>query len=198
MNEQTKNEPGTGISANLIQQSQDDGDNDNNDNEYNTDEEEEEEDDDDDDNDDNNDNDDDSSSKVKYTHMGFCPVRLYSIEVWNVKTGKLAAGELGYSAGSVYTSLTGFTAEDSAGSVQLATLGRYLSNGLFDMWDLGMGLEYKSRLGAKDMDRVQFVETIHKLRIKDPNVRLKCDERMGCKDIIICKSQAEKKHLNDV
>jgi len=193
MNEQTKNEPGTGISANLIEQSQDDGDNDDNDNDDNDDDDDYDDDDDDDDG-----NDDDSSSKVKYTHMGFCPVRLYSIEVWNVKTGKLAAGELGYSAGSVYTSLTGFTAEDSAGSVQLATLGRYLSNGSFDMWDLGMGLEYKSRLGAKDMDRVQFVETIHKLRIKDPNVRLKCDERMGCKDIIISKSQADKKDLNDV
>jgi len=125
-------------------------------------------------------------------------VRLYSIEVWNVKTGELAAGELGYSVGSVYTSLTGFTAEDGAGSVQLATLGRFLSRGSFDMWDLGMALDYKSRLGAKDMDRVQFVETIHKLRIKDANVYLKCDERMGCKDIIISKSQVEKKQDNDV
>jgi len=115
-------------------------------------------------------------------------VRLYSVEVWNAVTGELAAGELGYSVGSVYTSLTGFTAEDSAGSVQLAALGRFLSRGSFDMWDLGMELDYKTRLGAHNMDRVLFVDTIKKLRIKDPNVRLKCDERLCCKDIIIFKA----------
>ncbi len=50
------------------------------------------------------------------------PVNLYSIEVWNVETGELAAGELGYATGTIYTSLTGFKVENSAGSVQLAAL----------------------------------------------------------------------------
>lgn len=99
--------------ANLNEQSHDDGDCD--DNEYS------------------DDDADDLSSKVKYGHIRFCHVRLYSIEGWNMKTGVLATGELGYSVGRIYISLTWFIAEDSAGSVQLATLGRFLLRSSFNM-----------------------------------------------------------------
>merc|ERR1739844_860360 len=88
------------------------------------------------------------------------PVGLYSIEVWNAQTGQLAGGELGYTIGTIYTSLTGFSREDSAGSVQLATLGKILCMSGFEMWDLGMGLDYKTHLGAKTMERIDFVDRV--------------------------------------
>jgi Leu/Phe-tRNA-protein transferase len=77
-----------------------------------------------------------------------CPVRLYSIEVWSGTTTEnddesepqLVAGELGYTVGSVYTSLTGFYTQNNAGSVQLAALGRLLQRLGFDTWDLGMDM----------------------------------------------------------
>jgi len=47
------------------------------------------------------------------------PVRLYSVEVYDAYSGVLAGGELGYSVGGVYSSLTGFSEMDGAGSVQL-------------------------------------------------------------------------------
>ena len=70
-------------------------------------------------------------------------MRLYSADIWNVGTGELSAGELGYLVRSGYTSLTRFTAEDSAGLVQLASLGQFLLRVNFGMWDLGMELDYK-------------------------------------------------------
>jgi len=93
-----------------------------------------------------------------------CPVRLYSIEVWNAETGKLAAGELGYTVNGIYTSLTGFAAQDSAGSVQLVTLGSLLCQHGFAWWDLGMEMDYKRHLGAKLMPRDEFVRQVHDLR----------------------------------
>lgn len=80
------------------------------------------------------------NSEMTITERQSCPVRLYSIEVWNEETGELVAGELGFTVGSVFTSLTGFTAQSGAGSVQLAALGRLLCTLGFTMWDLGMDM----------------------------------------------------------
>ena len=98
------------------------------------------------------------------TARGTCPVRLYSIEVWNEVSGELVGGELGYTVGSVYTSLTGFSKEDSAGSVQLAALGRLLSSVGFDYWDLGMEMDYKNGLGCHLMPRKQYRDYIISVR----------------------------------
>jgi len=108
-------------------------------------------------------------------------VRLYSVEVWNSDTGELAGGELGYTVGSVYTSLTGFTAESSAGSVQLATLGMLLVQHNFTMWDLGMEMSYKRSLGSHCMPRQDFVYFVRSVR--DQDIPLPC-ERRNCRDII--------------
>lgn len=91
------------------------------------------------------------------------PIQFYTVEVWNLE-GDLVGGELGYAFGTIYTSLTGFSKEDNAGSVQLAALGQFLWEQGFEMWDLGMELEYKQRLGARNMPRHEFVQTVKELR----------------------------------
>jgi hypothetical protein len=69
-----------------------------------------------------------------------------------------------YTIGSVYTSLTGFSAENCAGSVQLAAIGRLLCGLGFSLWDLGMEMNYKKSLGSHLMPRKQFLEHIHQVR----------------------------------
>lgn len=113
-------------------------------------------------------------------------LRLISVEVWNEKH-ELVGGEIGYSLGTMYTSLSGFASEDSAGSVQLAALGNLLAQQHFDLWDLGMGLDYKKRLGAEEMDRLTFVETVQMLRVKEHpplSYNSDCEYGMNCKEIL--------------
>ena len=117
--------------------------------------------------------------------VGVCPVRLYSIEICNESSGELVAGELGYTVGSIYTSLTGFTAEDGAGSVQLAVLGTLLQRCQFDMWDMGMTMDYKESLGAHLMPRAEFVYSVRRVRVERPNVLLSLERpTMNCKEIL--------------
>lgn len=49
-------------------------------------------------------------------------VRFFTVELYDVATDSLVAGELGYTVGSVYTSLTGFSKANGAGTVQLHAL----------------------------------------------------------------------------
>ena len=124
-------------------------------------------------------------SKSPSSPIGSCPVRLYSVEIYSVRSGDLVAGELGYTVGSIYTSLTGFTVEDGAGSVQLAALGVLLSECGFSTWDLGMDMESKRRIGAKLMPRVEFVNHVRTERRENPDVILSCDaQRSNCKEIL--------------
>jgi hypothetical protein len=108
----------------------------------------------------------------RHTVSDMTPVRLYSIEVWNVETNQLVGGELGYSVGAIYSSLTGYSDQESAGSVQLTALGCLLIHCGFEYWDLGMELEYKRRLGAQLMPRDEFVATVKRSRVENKNVIL--------------------------
>ena len=83
-------------------------------------------------------------------------VALHSVEIYN--GDQLVAGEVGYTTGTMYTSLAGFHIQNGAGSVQLALLGQVLARSGFAFWDLGMELPYKRHLGADVMHRQAFLE----------------------------------------
>jgi Leu/Phe-tRNA-protein transferase len=80
------------------------------------------------------------------------------------RNGKLAAGEFGVLAGSVYTSYSGYYDEDNAGTVQMILMARYLEEHGSPFLDLGMPLPYKYELGAKDITPDRFVELFRKGR----------------------------------
>ncbi|RLN74591.1 hypothetical protein BBJ28_00023994 [Nothophytophthora sp. Chile5] len=96
-------------------------------------------------------------------------VRFFTVELYDKATDTLAAGELGYTIGSVYTSLTGFSRASGAGTVQLHALSKLLYLSGMKLWDLGMSMAYKMSLGAKDLERDDFLEELYKWR---PHERL--------------------------
>jgi Leu/Phe-tRNA-protein transferase len=74
------------------------------------------------------------------------------------REGELKAGEFGVVIGRVYTSYSGFYSEDNAGTVQMILMARWLEKTGFDFLDLGMPLDYKTTLGAQDIEPGRFVE----------------------------------------
>jgi Leu/Phe-tRNA-protein transferase len=74
------------------------------------------------------------------------------------RDGALRAGEFGVLAGRVYTSYSGYYDEDNAGSVQMIMTARLLEALGAPFWDLGMPLDYKTGLGARNIDAARFVE----------------------------------------
>mmetsp|Transcript_25500 Transcript_25500/g.84307 ORF Transcript_25500/g.84307 Transcript_25500/m.84307 type:complete len:477 (-) Transcript_25500:47-1477(-) len=105
---------------------------------------------------------------------GVGQVRIHSIEVSH--NGELVAGELGYSVGKSYCSLSGFTRASSAGSVQCVALGLLLHQRGFEFWDLGMGMKYKHQMGAKDCPRMSFLAQLHRVR-DQPKPDLKIEDK---------------------
>jgi Leu/Phe-tRNA-protein transferase len=73
------------------------------------------------------------------------------------RAGTLVAGEFGVEAGRVYTSYSGYFDESSAGTAQLLLTGRWLREQGYAFWDLGMPLDYKDRLGARNISPLEFV-----------------------------------------
>lgn len=101
-------------------------------------------------------------------------VTFHSIELWHSETKELVAGEIGYTCGAVYSSLTGFTLKNKyagAGSVQLACLGRWLERSGIQLWDLGMELDYKLELGGKCIPRADWVRRVRELRSSRVSLR---------------------------
>ena len=80
------------------------------------------------------------------------------------RDGELKAGEVGVRMGRVYTSYSGYYEEANAGTVQMILMVRWLENMGFDFLDLGMPLDYKSGLGARDISPRHFVALFRSAR----------------------------------
>ena len=106
-------------------------------------------------------------------------VRMRSIEV--LAHGEMVAGEIGYTCGGAYTSLSGFHSVSGAGSVQLACLGLLLGEAGFALWDLGMEIAYKRALGAFPVDRSRFLERYRSVRDR-PTPRIRSD--VDCEELL--------------
>jgi len=94
-------------------------------------------------------------------------VSFHSVEIWHCESGNLAAGEIGYTCGSCYSSCTGFCLKDEypgAGSAQLGALGRWLARCGYQLWDLGMELDYKIALGGVMVSRKEWADRVRQTR----------------------------------
>lgn len=94
-------------------------------------------------------------------------VAFHSVELWHRESSTLAAGEIGYTVGGVYSSCTGFALKQEfpgAGNVQMAALGRWLLQCGFKTWDLGMELDYKIDLGGELKPRKVWVAMVREHR----------------------------------
>jgi Leu/Phe-tRNA-protein transferase len=85
-------------------------------------------------------------------------IKMLSAELY--EDGEPVAGEIGYLIGSAYASLSGYTLRSGAGTVQLYALAALLAREGLRLWDLGMPLEYKLRLGARVEPRAEFMDLI--------------------------------------
>ncbi len=106
--------------------------------------------------------------------------KIHSIEITH--KGRLVAGEVGYSVGAVYTSLSGFYDKNGSGKVQLMALSKFLESREFAFWDLGMAMDYKLDLGAETIEREVFLEMVKKNR--DDKKKLSLKTRRDVRELI--------------
>lgn len=105
--------------------------------------------------------------KESYSGSRDIQVGVHSFELWDAD-GRLVAGDLGYTVGGVYTSMTGFRLKESqgAGDVQLVLTAGLLQKMGYLWWDLGMVMRYKAGLGARVITRDAFVTRLRRDRDK--------------------------------
>jgi Leu/Phe-tRNA-protein transferase len=109
---------------------------------------------------------------------------VHSVEVWDKDSGDLVAGEIGYSVGSIYTSMTGFYSKSGCGTIQMAVLGKLLEKEGFKVWDLGMSMPYKIDLGARTIERCEWISLLRSCR-NDKSVSLCLEGRLDAKQLLV-------------
>ncbi len=109
----------------------------------------------------------------KMHRTGAHQTKLHSFELW--EGDQLVAGEIGFAVGACYASLSGFYNKNSAGTVQMCATARLLRKSGFALWDLGMEMDYKLRLGARTVpidNYLQFFRTIRNRKTGLPSEKL--------------------------
>ena len=95
-------------------------------------------------------------------HRKYTRVKPVSFAVY--RDGELKAGEIGIVIGRVYTSYSGYYEEDNAGTVQMILMAQWLEKTGFDFLDLGIPLDYKTALGARNISPRNFVDLFRAAR----------------------------------
>ena len=104
---------------------------------------------------------------------------MHGVELWSKARNELIAGELGYSTGSVYTSLSGFCAREFPewnhyGTLQQVLLARALQERGYSFWNMGdVTLPYKMALGALVVPRAAFLDRRCAARVNTPATPLR-------------------------
>lgn len=108
---------------------------------------------------------------------------LQAVELWSHKQNMLVAGELGYTIGRTYTSLSGFTTRPARqwrhfGTLQLVMLAERLQSRGYAFWNMGhTSQDYKLALGARILPRAEFLtrwlEATRAENSHDPDHRLR-------------------------
>ena len=114
-------------------------------------------------------------------HHRPCPV-VHSVELWDNESGDLVAGEIGYHVGAIYTSMTGFFKASGSGTIQLVALAMALAQRNVCVWDLGMSMDYKLELGARNIDRGEWISTVRQHR--NDSINWGPIERINVKQLI--------------
>lgn len=108
-----------------------------------------------------------------------------SIELWHEET--LIGGEIGYTTGRVYTSLTGFFDREcysNFGKVQLLSLALLLQRSGYEFWNMGHPyMDYKFALGAVEYERTDFLKLWMKHRGRKNELEIS-EEIFGCNELL--------------
>ena len=89
---------------------------------------------------------------------------LHGVELWSRQRNLLVAGELGYTLGRTYTSLSGFCKRPDPewrgfGTLQMVLLADRLQQRGFALWNMGHPQQaYKRALGAQFIERGSFLK----------------------------------------